>query len=31
MKGGDGETERSILDNIFDIDFIEDEKPDHLK
>lgn len=31
MKGDDGESERSILDNIFDIDFIEDEKPDHLK
>ena len=31
MKGDDGESERSILDNIFDIDFVEDEKPDHLK
>ena len=31
VKGDDGESERSILDNIFDIDFIEDEKPDHLK
>lgn len=31
MKGDDGNTERSILDSIFDIDFVEDEKPDHLK
>jgi hypothetical protein len=31
MKGDDGNSERSILDSIFDIDFIEDEKPDHLK
>jgi hypothetical protein len=31
VKGDSEETERSILDNIFDIDFIEDEKPDHLK
>jgi hypothetical protein len=31
LKGDDGESEKSILDNIFDIDFIEDEKPDHLK
>jgi hypothetical protein len=31
LKGDDGESEKSILDNIFDIDFVEDEKPDHLK
>jgi hypothetical protein len=31
VKGDSEETERSILDNIFDIDFVEDEKPDHLK
>ena len=31
MKGDDGNSERSILDSIFDIDFVEDEKPDHLK
>lgn len=31
VKGDSEETERSILDNIFDIDFVEDEKPEHLK
>lgn len=30
MKGDDS-AEKSILDEIFEIDFIEDEKPDHLK
>ena len=31
VKGDDSSTEKSLLDTIFDIDFIEDEKPDHLK
>jgi hypothetical protein len=30
IKGGDETAEKSIFDNIFDMDFIEDEKPDHL-
>ena len=30
VKGNDN-NEKSILDEIFEIDFIEDEKPDHLK
>ena len=31
LKGNDDNAEKSILDSIFEIDFIEDEKPDHLK
>ena len=31
VKGNDDNAEKSILDSIFEIDFIEDEKPDHLK
>ena len=31
IKGNDDNAEKSILDSIFEIDFIEDEKPDHLK
>jgi hypothetical protein len=31
VKGDDSSSEKSLLDTIFDIDFIEDEKPDHLK
>jgi hypothetical protein len=27
----DGNTEKSILDNIFEMDFVEDIKPDHLE
>jgi hypothetical protein len=30
IKGDDGSAEANILDNIWDMDFIEDEKPDHL-
>ena len=30
MHMDDGNTEKSILDNIFEMDFIEDIKPDHL-
>ena len=30
IKGSDETAEKSIFDNIFDMDFIEDEKPDHL-
>ena len=30
IKADDGNAERSILDNIFDMDFIEDTKPDDL-
>ena len=31
IRGDEGKSEQSILDSIFDIDFIEDEKPDNLK
>ena len=31
LKGDDGAAEANILDNIFDMEFIEDEKPDHLE
>ena len=31
IKGNDDNADKSILDSIFEIDFIEDEKPDHLK
>ena len=31
LRGDDGKSEQSILDSIFDIDFIEDVKPDDLK
>ena len=31
LRGDDGKSEQSILDSIFDIDFIEDQKPDDLK
>jgi hypothetical protein len=30
IKGNDDNTEKSILDNIFEMDFIEDQKPDNL-
>lgn len=30
IKGDDGSAEANILDNIWDMDFVEDEKPDHL-
>jgi hypothetical protein len=30
LKGNDDNAEKSILDNIFEMDFIEDVKPDHL-
>jgi hypothetical protein len=30
LKGDEGSAEKSILDNIFEMDFIEDIKPDHL-
>ncbi len=30
IKGDDGTAEANILDNIWDMDFVEDEKPDHL-
>lgn len=29
LRGADND-EKSLLDNIFEMDFIEDEKPDHL-
>ena len=31
MHMDDGNTEKSILDNIFEMDFVEDIKPDHLE
>ena len=30
IKGSDETAEKSIFDKIFDMEFIEDEKPDHL-